>query len=49
MKFTIHATVHALTQAWFASFADRPNTDQHYDPVAPVPRGPLLSILISAY
>ncbi|MDR3414377.1 MAG: hypothetical protein P4L87_26020 [Formivibrio sp.] len=49
MKFIIHVSVHALTQAWLAAFAGQSKADQHYDPVASAPRGPLLSILTSAY
>lgn len=49
MKFIIHIAVNAMTQAWLAAFATQPKADQHYDPVASVSRGPLLSILISAY
>jgi hypothetical protein len=50
MKFIIHFAVNAMTQAWLVTFAGQAKpTDQHYDPVAAAPRGPLLFILTSAY
>lgn len=49
MKFIIHFAASAMTQARLTFNGQAKKADQHYDPIAAAPRGPLLSILTSAY
>ncbi|WP_157463073.1 hypothetical protein [Curvibacter gracilis] len=45
MKFIIHFAANALTRLWQFAIDDQSKADEHHDPVAAAPRGPLLSIL----
>ena len=50
MKFIIHFVAAAKAVARLAAIdGQAKKADQHYDPVAAAPRGPLLSLLTSAY